>query len=265
MTAVYFLIALLATTAGAMTGMGGGVIIKPLLDLLGDYDAATIGVLSALTVFVMSLVSVAKQMLKKTKIVLKIAVPLALGSVVGGNLGNKMFSGLLSAFQNSEAASKNVTVIQNAVLALLIAVVFVYMLYKDRIAGFHLKGILPSLLAGIFLGVCSSFLGIGGGPINVALLIFLFSFDTKTAAVCSIITILFAQLSKVGSILLSPGGLFAYDLSMLLPMAVGAVAGGFLGSKCNIELPERVIDRMFNGVQVLVFGLCIFNMVRNLL
>lgn len=57
MTAVYFLIALLATTAGAMTGMGGGVIIKPLLDLLGDYDAATIGVLSALTVFVMSLVS----------------------------------------------------------------------------------------------------------------------------------------------------------------------------------------------------------------
>lgn len=265
MVAVYFFIALFATTAGAMTGMGGGVIIKPLLDLLGDYDTATIGVLSSLTVLIMSLVSVAKQMLKKTKIVPQIVVPLAAGSVLGGNLGNKMFSGLLSAFQNSAAASKNITIIQNAVLALLITVVFVYMLYKDRIAGFHLKGILPSLLAGIFLGICSSFLGIGGGPINVALLIFLFSFDTKTATVCSIFTILFAQFSKISSVLLSPGGLFAYDLSMLFPMAVGAVAGGFFGSKCNIELQERTIDWMFNGVQVLVFGLCIFNIVRNLI
>lgn len=264
MAAVYFLIALFATTAGAMTGMGGGVIIKPLLDLLGGYDTATIGVLSSLTVLIMSLVSVAKQMLKKTEIVPGIAVPLALGSVAGGNLGNKMFSGLLSAFQNSDAASKNVSAIQNAVLALLIAVVFVYMLYKDRIAGFHLKGILPSLAAGIFLGVCSSFLGIGGGPINVALLIFLFSFDTKTAAVCSLLTILFAQFSKIGAVLLSPGGLSVYDLNMLFPMAVGAVAGGFLGSKWNMGLPERVIDRMFNGVQVLVFGLCVFNIARNL-
>ena len=71
MAAVYFLIALFATTAGAMTGMGGGVIIKPLLDLLGGYDTATIGVLSSLTVLIMSLVSVAKQMLKKTEIVLE--------------------------------------------------------------------------------------------------------------------------------------------------------------------------------------------------
>ena len=87
MAAVYFLIALFATTAGAMTGMGGGVIIKPLLDLLGGYDTATIGVLSSLTVLIMSLVSVAKQMLKKTEIVPGIAVPLALGSVAGGKSG----------------------------------------------------------------------------------------------------------------------------------------------------------------------------------
>ena len=94
MAAVYFLIALFATTAGAMTGMGGGVIIKPLLDLLGGYDTATIGgAVPPLTVLIMSLVSVAKQMLKKTEIVPGIAVPLALGSVAGGNLGNKMFSG----------------------------------------------------------------------------------------------------------------------------------------------------------------------------
>ena len=36
--------------------------------------------------------------------------------------------------------------------------------------------LLSCALAGGFLGVCSSFLGIGGGPINVALIIYLFSY-----------------------------------------------------------------------------------------
>ncbi|MEG2119590.1 MAG: sulfite exporter TauE/SafE family protein, partial [Pseudoflavonifractor sp.] len=64
---LYFLIAIGATTAGSMTGMGGGVIIKPLLDLLHGFDVETIGVLSAITVFAMSVVSIGKQMLAKTK------------------------------------------------------------------------------------------------------------------------------------------------------------------------------------------------------
>lgn len=46
---VYLLIALGATLLGACTGGGGGILIKPILDLMGDYDAPTIGVLSAVT------------------------------------------------------------------------------------------------------------------------------------------------------------------------------------------------------------------------
>ena len=57
---VYFLIAICATTVGSLTGMGGGVIIKPLMDVLHGFDVQTIGVLSAITVFAMSVVSVGK-------------------------------------------------------------------------------------------------------------------------------------------------------------------------------------------------------------
>ena len=53
MSLLYFLIALGATTVGALTGMGGGVIIKPLCDVIGTYDAQTIGVLACITVFSM--------------------------------------------------------------------------------------------------------------------------------------------------------------------------------------------------------------------
>ena len=60
---IYFLVALFATSLGSISGMGGGVIIKPFLDAFGQFDAATIGVLSSVTVLTMALVAVGKQFL----------------------------------------------------------------------------------------------------------------------------------------------------------------------------------------------------------
>src|SRR5690625_6928452 len=54
---IYFVIGLFASAFGALAGLGGGVIIKPVLDLLGYYDVGTIGVLSAATVLSMTCVS----------------------------------------------------------------------------------------------------------------------------------------------------------------------------------------------------------------
>lgn len=51
MVLIYFLVALLSTICGSIDGLGGGVIIKPVLDFLGDYNIETIGVLSASTIF----------------------------------------------------------------------------------------------------------------------------------------------------------------------------------------------------------------------
>ena len=73
--------------------MGGGVIIKPLMDVLHGFDVQTIGVLSSLTVFSMSVVSIGKQMLARTKIPFGTAIPLALGSVMGGLAGGEAAPG----------------------------------------------------------------------------------------------------------------------------------------------------------------------------
>lgn len=251
---LYFLIAIAATTAGSMTGMGGGVIIKPLLDILGHYDVETIGILSSITVFSMSLVSVGKQIYRKTKIPYKIAIPLAIGSVAGGLIGQKLMDAAVSRL----TSGKMVTVVQNVILSLLIILVIVYMLKKDHIPTLGLKGIVPSVGIGLFLGIISSFLGIGGGPINVAAIILVFSLDTKSATVCSILTILFSQVSKLLAVAASTG--FAkYDLSILPVMVVGAIAGGFIGAGFTMRLSEKTVERCFNGVQIIVLAFALIN------
>ena len=239
---LYFLIAIGATTVGSLTGMGGGVIIKPLMDVLHGFDVQTIGVLSSLTVFSMSVVSIGKQMLARTKIPFGTAIPLALGSVAGGLAGEKLLQVIVDALRANSA----VTVVQNVVLSLLILAVFLYMKNKSRIPSRELRGVVVSLLVGVFLGVCSSFLGIGGGPINVALIIYLFSFDTKTATVCSLVTILFAQISKLTTVALTTGfGVF--DLSIAPVMIVGAIAGGFIGASLNKKCSEAAVAKAFNA------------------
>ena len=257
---LYFFIAIGATTAGSLTGMGGGIIIKPLMDLIHQFDVETIGVLSSITVFAMSSVSIGRQIIAKQPFPFQIAVPLSIGSVLGGYLGEKLLGALISGFQ----AQGFVTITQNAILAALILCIYFYMRNKSHIQGLQLSGVPVSLAVGCFLGICSSFLGIGGGPINVALIIYLYSVSTKTATVCSLMTILFAQISKLATVALSTGFLI-YDLSVAPAMVAGAIAGGFIGASLNKRCSEQLVEQAFNGIQLLVLAITVFNIVRNLM
>ena len=55
-----FLICFSASVIGAICGIGGGVIIKPVLDAFGIMDVATISFLSGCTVLSMTTYSVIK-------------------------------------------------------------------------------------------------------------------------------------------------------------------------------------------------------------
>jgi len=255
---VYFLIAIGATTVGAITGMGGGVFMKPILDILGDFPVSSISLLSAITVLSMSLVSVFRQRNNPQRPEAAIAVPLAVGAVVGGNVGSVLLNRLIGGVSGAQ-----VTLVQNLLLAGLIVFVFIYMANKSRIRSPKLSGVVPSALAGLGLGVFASFLGIGGGPVNVALIILLFDYPTKKAAVCSLIAILFSQAAKLLQVALTVG--FAgYHLEMAPAMIVGAIAGGTIGAAIAKRIDEEKTDRLFQAAQVLVLLICAVNIMRNL-
>jgi len=256
---IYFLIALFATTSGAIAGIGGGIIIRPLLDILGDFDVRTISMLSSITVLTMAFVSVGKQVMQKVRIKYEVVLPLAIGASGGGIVGQMIFSQVVETLQRGNI----IVAIQNTVLLLLVTAVFIYMRKRKSIKSHNLRGIAPSMLVGLCLGIVSSFLGIGGGPINVALMIFLFSFDIKIATVCSIFIILFSQLANVSMAAITIG--FAvFDMSMLLPMMVGAVAGGFIGAVLNKKMSSKAVENCFNGIQLIVVVIAIVNIITNL-
>jgi len=255
---IYFLIAIAATTIGAITGISGGVIMRPAIDLLGTLDAASGSILASISVFCMTVISIGKRVQQKAPVNLKISIPLAIGALVGGKIGQVLLSQIIARMDNS-----TVIITQNTILAIVIAGVFLYMLNKAKIPSLGLTGVTPAILVGVFLGIQAAFLGIGGGPINVAVIIYLFGLDTKSAATCSLITIMAAQTANLFSVYIG-GGFAPFELHMLPWMVTGAVLGGFLGASVSKYVSEKNTDVMFDTVLIVVFCICVTNIIRAL-
>lgn len=258
MKIVMLAVVLFATTIGALCGIGGGVIIKPVFDLLSPYDSASINFLSSSTVLAMALYSVINNLVNK-KLNVKENLFLALFAAIGGVLGSKTFRIL----KNSVASPKSVTAIQSFVLMVLILAVFVYTLNKKKIRTLSLTSQLSKSLLGFSLGYVSSFLGIGGGPINVAVFTFFLSLDSKKAADASLFAIVFGQSANLLTTVLS-GAIPPLDFGMLGIMIFLGILGGIIGRKINKRIDNETIDKLFNASNLLIIAICFYNFIRNL-
>lgn len=247
-TIIYFLVSFPASVIGAVCGMGGGVIIKPLLDLFGSDSVATVSFLSGCTVLIMSLYSVERSIAKhESKVDFLVATPLAIGAAIGGVVGKQMFSMISAASGNSEL----VGLIQSVCLIFVTLGTLLYMLKKDKIRTHHVRGGAPCVLVGLALGILSSFLGIGGGPINLVVLFYLFSMDTRAAAQNSLYIILFSQLASLATTMVT-GKMPEFELSALLFMVVGGIAGGMFGRTLNKKMKSVALDRVFLGAMAVI-------------
>lgn len=246
LTWLYTIIVLCATTIGAITGLGGGVIIKPLFDLLGADTATVIGFYSSVAVFTMCLVSIYKQLKQGFNFKLNILIGVSVGSLIGGYLGE-----LIVGLATQSLTDNMVQRIQASLLFITLAIILLYAFYKGRIKHYAIDNWLVATVVGLSLGTISVFLGIGGGPLNVSLLLWLMSFTMKEAAVYSIATIFFSQLSKLGSMYLS-GALLSFNLTILPYIMVAAIMGGYLGTLINQHLTNQRIEQLYNTLMVVL-------------
>lgn len=102
--------------------------------------------------------------------------------------------------------------------------------------------ILGLLLLGLVAGVFSGIVGIGGGIILVPALVYIFGLSQHQA-----------QGTSLGMLML-PVGILAVmqyykqgfvDYKLVAFIAIGFVAGGYLGGKLAISIPETLIKRIF--------------------
>ncbi len=255
---IFFLICFLASAVGAVCGIGGGVIIKPVLDAFGILDVETISFLSGCTVLSMTAYAVLKSRAGgNAKGDKKVRFPMAAGAALGGLAGKELFS-----FVASLSPDRNrVGAVQAFCLLLVTAGTLAYTLFKDRIHTRHVKAPAGCILIGISLGILSSFLGIGGGPVNLVVLFFFFSMSTKEAAESSLYIIFFSQTASLLSSL-ATGSIPEFPVKLLVLMVCGGILGGVCGRAMNKRMEERTVDRLFIGLMVLMILINIYNIYK---
>ncbi len=203
------------------------------------------------------------------------------------------------SFVSSLSPDKNkVGAVQAACLLIVTLGTLIYTIYKARIKTYHISnpvvcvcigvflGILSSFLGigggpinlvilffffsmttvvcvciGVFLGILSSFLGIGGGPINLVILFFFFSMTTKVAAENSLYVIFFSQLASLLSSL-ATRSVPDFQVITLIFMVVGGIAGGAFGRKVNKKIEDKTVDKLFIGLMVLIILINIYNIIK---
>ena len=252
---LFFIVSLLASTLGAVCGIGGGVIIKPVLDLLRLETVAAISFLSGCTVLSMTCYSVGRSMLAgERRVALRTGTPLAAGAAVGGLLGKQLFTFIRSLSEDQNA----VGAVQAACLAVITLGTLIYTVNKNRIRTKEVKSPAACVVIGLILGIMSSFLGIGGGPINLVVLYYFFGMDTKTAAANSLYIILFSQLASVLAAI-ATREVPSFQWTALLLMVAGGIGGGVAGRGLNRRMDEKTVDRLFVGLMAVIIGINIYN------
>ncbi len=250
-----FIVCFGACIVGAICGIGGGVIIKPLLDALHIMDVSTISFLSGCTVLSMTAYSVLRSKLGgASRIDTAIGVPLALGAAVGGVVGKQTFQ----IVRDLCADPEQVGAVQAICLLVVTIGTLLYTLKKERITTKNVRSKAVCVVIGLVLGVMSSFLGIGGGPINLVVLFYFFSMDTKTAAENSLYIILFSQLASLAASLVTQT-VPSFSVLILCLMAGGGICGGMVGRRINKNLRSRDVDRLFIALMVVMIVINIYN------
>ncbi|MBR5316431.1 MAG: sulfite exporter TauE/SafE family protein [Lachnospiraceae bacterium] len=258
MTAILLLvICMLASAIGAIVGAGGGVIIKPVLDMFDILPVSTVSFCSGCTVLGMSVCSLIRNRNDGVKLQLRTSTALAVGAVAGGLVGKWMFELVRNAFSDERVLGA----IQAIFLTLITVGVFIYVCNKDKLPSKNIKNLFVTIVIGLFLGVISSFLGIGGGTSNVAVLFFFFSMAAKEAAKNSLYIIIFSQISSIVSAAVT-NSIPQFEWEHLICMIAGGIAGALIGAAVSKRIDNKGVEKVLKALLIIIILIDFYNVIK---
>ncbi len=239
---VFFLIAAggLAGLTGALLGIGGGVVLVPVL-VFGFHLPLEEAVPASLMCVVASSCASAASYVDNRLSDIRLGLSLELATVTGAIAG-----GLLAAY------------LAPAMVAVVFGLFTLYVALQILLARSHgqepvITGYTPVNyplgLSGSFMaGGLSALLGVGGGPLKVPLMSYGMRVPFKVASATSNLMIGVTGAASVAS--------YAWrghvKLELASPLIVGVLAGAYLGSQLMPRVPTAVLKKLFAVVLLVV-------------
>ena len=248
---VYFFVILISCILGAIVGLGGGVFITPIFVAIGYHNVLNISFFASSAILIMAVVSTVKKIKDGILINPKKAILISIGAITGGIIGNLLLEHLVSMFDNDYVQLVQI------ICTVVVLILSLYFTAKNNLR-YEVKSKSFPLLIGIAMGSIATFIGIGGGPINVPIFMIFYGLNRKDAAAYSIVIIFFSHMARIINMGFTLGYSY-FDLSFLPYVAVAAVIGGFVGAKLTMNISENAVKRLFQGVISLIIVLNVAN------
>lgn len=235
----FILLGFAAGVLGSMIGLGGGIIVVPVLTFLGfpPTVAASNSLFAALSNAVASTISYSKQ----KRIEISLGLKLGLLSIPGTVLG---------AIISTDVAPEIFKILFGFVLIASASYIFLRKKIESNEKRLSKQIMIFAIGASFFAGIISAFFGIGGGIIFVPLMVVGMGMVMKRAAPTSQLILLFSSLSGVivHSLLGHP------DFTQAGFLAIGSFAGGLVGARLSIDIKERYLQIIVSVVILIAAG-----------
>ena len=121
---------------------------------------------------------------------------------------------------------------------------------RFRVSGLYIS-VIPPLLVGLFVGVLSAIMGVGGGFIMVPAMIYLLGMPTKVVVGTSLFQIIFVTAFTT---MLHATTNYTVDIVLAMLLLVGGVVGAQFGTQIGMKLKAEQLRIL---LAALVLGVCI--------
>ncbi|MBI3841948.1 MAG: sulfite exporter TauE/SafE family protein [Thaumarchaeota archaeon] len=220
---------------GSMIGLGGGLVVVPVLTFFGFPPAlaASNSLFAAFSNAVASTISYAKQKRIEYSLGLKLGLLSIPGTILGALISDQITPSLFK-------------ILFGILLVASSAYIYSKRKIESKVYNTSKQVMVLAVAASFFAGIISSLFGIGGGIVFVPLMVIAMGLSMRFAAPTSQLILLFASASGmiVHSILGHP------DFYQALLLAVGAFGGGLVGSRLSVEVEEKKLKILVSAVMV---------------
>lgn len=229
-----------------MTGVGGGVLLLPIL-IFGLHVPALRAVGSDALFNFVTKIGASAVHLRRGTVRRKVVLALIVGSAPGSYLGVSYLSYLRNTYGNG--VNHFITVAVGVLLICIPTFLFFQKKIEDRVAGQEVRPLTSKSFAGMaVLGIAAGFLvgitSVGSGSIVMMMLLLFYSFHPKVMVGTDIVHALF--LTGVTSLL--HFRMHNVDTHLVGALLIGSVPGGLFGSYLSTRVPVPWLRRILCAV-----------------